>query len=139
MTTLDCETQTIESINRCRLLQRLTLHQNFERNGIRIELRRVELRVWLNRSRVVASHRLHTGTPARHDRCTCVFALELADLPLSRQHPERIVDTSGKSDVDARPRSARLDTCPIRNRWHVYGANGLRSVETASPFALNAR
>ena len=51
-----------------------------------------------DRAGVVARHRRARGPPARHDRRAGVLALELADLPLPGQQPERVVDARGVAD-----------------------------------------
>ena len=90
---------------------------------VRVELRRVELGVGRDRPGVEARHRRHPGAPARDDRGAAVLALELADLPLARQQPQRVVDARGVSDVDARsPRAGS-----IRDQVVIDGIGFLRS------------
>jgi hypothetical protein len=125
---------------------RFVLDERFERHAVAVVARRAYHRVWRDGSGVVAGQARLLSTPARHHRRAVVLALELAELPLARQHPERIVEPGLQAGVHLGVAAARFQAYPAGDRWvRNNGRHGVlylitvKSVETVAPVVLYAK
>ncbi|HET6318036.1 MAG TPA: hypothetical protein VFG86_16400 [Chloroflexota bacterium] len=105
-------------VDATRTHHRLAFNDCFERRAPRVEWLANSGSTGRQRPRQVARKPERVGLQAGDDRRAGVLALELADLPLAAQQPQRVVHAGLETDLYVTFARPRLQSPPGRNRWH---------------------